>query len=67
MQIKEAIEFWKFRYENTKDYYDIHWEASERKEHKDYVDALALAIEALEKQIPTRSNANCTKCNKKQC
>lgn len=52
MQIKEAIEFWKFRYENTKDYYDIHWEASERKEHKDYVDALALAIEALEKQIP---------------
>lgn len=50
MQIKEAIEYWKYKYERAKDYYDEHWEASERKEHEDYVDALALAIEALVKQ-----------------
>lgn len=54
MQIKEALEFWKSRYNRTKDYNDIHWEASERREHEEYVEALKSAIEALEKQIPTQ-------------
>lgn len=54
MQIKEALEFWKFKYKMTKDYNDIHWEASERREHEEYVEALKIAIEALEKQIPKK-------------
>lgn len=55
MQIKEALEFWKFKYNSSKDYNDIHWEASERREHKEYVEALKTAIETLEKQIPTQA------------
>lgn len=54
MQIKEALEFWKFKYKMTKDYNDIHWEASERREHEEYVKALKMAINALEKQIPKK-------------
>lgn len=54
MQIKEALEFWKSRYNRTKDYNDIHWESSERREHEEYVEALKTAIEALEKQTPMK-------------
>jgi hypothetical protein len=54
MQIDEALEFWKFKYNITKDYNDIHWEASERREHEEYVEALKTAIEALEKQMPKK-------------
>lgn len=49
MTREEAIKFWKFRYENAKDYTDPHWEAQERREHREYVEALRMAIEALSK------------------
>lgn len=49
MKREEAINFWKFRYENAKDYTDPHWEAQERREHREYVEALRMAIEALSK------------------
>ena len=48
MTREEAIKFWKFRYENTKDYTDPHWEAQERREHREYVEALRMAIDALQ-------------------
>lgn len=48
MKREEAIKFWKFRYENAKDYTDPHWEAQERREHREYVEALRMAIEALQ-------------------
>ena len=51
MKREEAIKFWKFRYENAKDYTDPHWEAQERREHMEYVEALRIAIEALSQPI----------------
>lgn len=51
MKREEAIKFWKFRYENAKDYTDPHWEAQERREHREYVEALRVAIEALQTDI----------------
>lgn len=48
MKREEAIKFWKFRYENAKDYTDPHWEAQERREHREYVEALRMAIDALQ-------------------
>lgn len=50
MTREEAIKFWKFRYENAKDYTDPHWEAQERREHREYVEALRMAIEALQRE-----------------
>lgn len=47
MTREEAIKFWEFRYENAKDYTDPHWEAQERREHREYVEALRMAIDAL--------------------
>lgn len=52
MTASKALEFWKFKYDRTKNYVDEHWETSELKEHNEYVAALKTAIEALEKQIP---------------
>ena len=49
MKREEALKFWKFRYENAKDFSDPHWEAQERREHREYVEALRMAIEALSK------------------
>ena len=51
MTREEAIKFWKFRYENAKDYTDPHWEAQERREHREYVEALRMAIEALQTEV----------------
>ena len=47
MTREEAKRFWAIRYENAKDYSDPHWEAQERREHREYVEALRMAIEAL--------------------
>lgn len=55
MTIEQALEYWKFKYDRTKDFTDIHWEADERHVHEEYVEALKVAIEALEKQIPKKS------------
>ena len=38
MKREEALKFWKFRY----------WEAQERREHREYVEALRMAIDALQ-------------------
>lgn len=57
MTKEEALMFWKFRYEQAKDFIDEHWEAQERREHREYVDALYMAIEALQNE-PVR----CKEC-----
>lgn len=54
MTIKEALEYWKFKYNRAKNFTDEHWEASERREHEEYVEALKIAVETLEKQIPKK-------------
>ena len=48
MDKKRALEYWVNRYNYAKDYSDIHWDAEERHEHRDYVDAMELAIKAIE-------------------
>ena len=48
MTREEAKRFWLIRYENAKDFSDPHWEAQERREHREYVEALRMAIEALQ-------------------
>ena len=47
MSKEEALRYWEFRYENAKDYYDPHWEASERREFREWVQAIEWAIKAL--------------------
>ena len=47
MTREETRIYWTDRYDAAKDWNDPHWEASERKEHKRYVEALKIAIEAL--------------------
>lgn len=47
MTKEEAKEYWTVRYEAARNWDDPHWEASERKDHRRYVDALKAAIEAL--------------------
>lgn len=47
MTRQEALKFWEWRYENAKDYYDVHWEADERRSHREYVQALEWAVKAL--------------------
>lgn len=57
MTREETIKFWKFRYENAKDFSDPHWEAQERREHREYVEALRMAIDALQ-----TAEINCVHC-----
>ena len=47
---EEARQYWQFRLDNAKDYIDPHWEADERRAHREYVEALTAAIEALKKE-----------------
>lgn len=47
MTREEAKEYWTAKYEAAREWDDPHWEASERKEHRRYVDALKAALEAL--------------------
>lgn len=47
MTREEARRYWTARYEAARKWDDPHWEASERKEHRQYIDALNMAIEAL--------------------
>ena len=48
MNKERALEYWINRYNYAKDYSDVHWDAEERHEHRDYVRAMAWAIKALE-------------------
>ena len=50
MTREEAKKYWTAKYEAAREWDDPHWEASERKEHRRYVDALKAAIEALQAQ-----------------
>ena len=54
MTLKEVLEYWKFKHERAKNYTDDHWEADERREHEEYVEALQIAVKAIEKQIPVK-------------
>mgnify|MGYP006935958953 CR=1 FL=1 len=47
MTREEAKSFWLIRYENAKDFSDPNWEAQERREHREYVEALRMAVEEL--------------------
>ena len=40
MDKERALQYWINRYNSAKDYSDIHWDAEERHEHRDYVDAI---------------------------
>ena len=66
MTKEEAKEYWTVRYEAARNWDDPHWEASERKDHRRYVDALKTAIEALSERtgewICRGDYAMCSKC-----
>ena len=48
MTLDEAKKYWEWKYNRTKDYSDTHWEADERHEHQEYVEALHIVVKALE-------------------
>lgn len=50
-----ALEYWINKYNHAKDYSDIHWDAEERHEHRDYINAMAWAIKALEQYADTEA------------
>ena len=54
MTYEEALNRFKRTYERIKDYYDPHWEGSEYREHREWVEQIETAISALEKQIPKK-------------
>ena len=45
MTREEAKSFWQIRYESAKDFSDPNWDAQERREHREYVEALRIAAE----------------------
>lgn len=49
MTNEQALKYWRTKYNLAKDYWDEHWEAEERHSHQRYVEALEVAIAALEK------------------
>lgn len=51
MTREEVRQYWQFRLDNVKDYIDPHWEADERRAHREYVEALTMAIEALQEVV----------------
>ena len=48
MTNERALKYWRIKYNLAKDYWDEHWEAEERHSHQRYVEALEVAIAALE-------------------
>ena len=48
MTLYEAKKYWEWKYNRAKDFSDMHWEADERHEHQEYVEALQIAVKALE-------------------
>mgnify|MGYP003291538207 CR=1 FL=1 len=69
MTIEEALEYWKFKHERAKNYTNDHWEADERHDHEVYVEALRIAVKAIEKQIPKKikiwnGQCACPNCGK---
>lgn len=47
MTIEEAREYWHRRIERAENYSDEHWDADERHEHADYIDAMKYAFSAI--------------------
>lgn len=47
MKIDELIKYYEWRLEQTKDFSDPHWEASERREHREFVERLETVISLL--------------------
>ena len=47
----EAYEYWLMKYNLAKSYTDDHWEAAERHEHEEYVEAMRVALDALEDKM----------------
>lgn len=45
MTTHEAFRYWLMKYNAAKNYTDEHWDAEERHEHQDYVEALEKTIE----------------------
>lgn len=48
MNINELIDFYKWKYEQAEDFTDPHWEANEKREHREYIERLKATIEMLE-------------------
>lgn len=48
MTYEEATKMTRYRYESAKDFVDPHWETSELREHREYVETLKMTLEALE-------------------
>lgn len=46
----EAMRYWLMKYNLAKSYTDDHWEADERREHEEYVEACEKAFEALDER-----------------
>lgn len=46
----EAMRYWLMKYNLAKSYTDDHWEAAERREHEEYVEACEKAFEALDER-----------------
>ena len=44
----EAMRYWLMKYNSAKSYTDDHWEAEERHEHEEYVEACEQAFKALD-------------------
>lgn len=55
MTNEQALEWFKSRYDKAKDYFDEHWEAEERRQHEEYVEALDCAIKALTENAELKS------------
>lgn len=47
MTNERALQWFRFKFDKAKNYYDEHWGATERREHKEYVEAMNCAIIAL--------------------
>lgn len=48
LKIEKLKQYWRFKFDNAKNYYDEHWEATERREHREYVEALNDTLKALD-------------------
>ncbi len=62
MKKERALEYWINRYNSAKDYNDIHWDAEERHEHRDYIRAMEWAIKAIEGYTDVQPIVHCKDC-----
>lgn len=48
MTKQRALDYWKFYLERAEEYDDPRWERDERREHRNYIEALKWAVKGLE-------------------